>query len=152
IEASYLMREGRGRAPPGGRSARGWKATFLDESLANGDGVGVVQRQHGDGRPPDGSPSHQVRSVPAEVFLPLVPPGVEEVGQLPGLGVAPRNVGSFVGVARKAGVGEVVQGSGPAVLTGDDMIDGERDCRVGRLRDTAVFATVLGALTHSPDK
>src|SRR5437763_4931376 len=44
----------------------------------------------------------------------------------------------------KAGQGKVVEDSRPAVLTGNDVINGEGNGRVGPLRDLAILAPVAG--------
>src|SRR5262249_53897434 len=65
---------------PQSPSLSGREQPLLNQRSTDPDDVGIVHRQNGDRRPPDGGPADQEGAVPAEVPLPLVASRVEELG------------------------------------------------------------------------
>src|SRR5262249_48495719 len=124
---------------PGGREYPLFKKGFADL-----DGLRVVHRQDRDRHAPDGGPADQVGTVPAEMTLPSVAPRIEQLGQPLRAGVQPGAIRPLMAVAVQAGESQVAQRRRTPVLPGDDVVDGERDRGVIRLRHAAVFAGAVG--------
>lgn len=84
----------------------------------------------------------------AEVFRPLVPARMEEANNRRRQGIDSGEIRTFVGVASVAGEGEVVRGSGTAMLPRDDVLDVKSRVWNRVLRKPAVFAPVCGTVAH----
>jgi hypothetical protein len=77
--------------------------------------------------------------------IPLVPPWIKELRELSSDGIEPSYVRPFVAVIVEARQGQVAKHRAAAVLLGDDVVDGKRDCGVVGLRHPAILAGVVGS-------
>ena len=64
-----------------------------------------------------------MRTLPAEMPLPLVPPRIEEWRGVAGHWISPREIRSFVAVTVKTGQGQIARYCPAKVFPGNDVID-----------------------------
>ena len=86
------------------------------------------------------------RTVQLKVFVPRVPPGIEEAYGASGA-VDGGDIRPFVAVAQDAGVSQVADTRGAAVFAADNVIDFVRKARAAFM-DQTVFTTSIGALDN----
>lgn len=97
----------------------------FDQRIASRDAIRGIDAQDFDGDSTDGSEPVKDRSCPKEVVLPTIASRVEERRELTGIGLQTRDIWPLAGVAPGAALREVPGFGQPAVLTGDDVIEGE---------------------------
>lgn len=105
--------------------SRGGSA-FLRQGGTNGDGVLVIDVEHGDGRAANRGFPEQPESLPLEMLGPHVSARVEKACELPGFRIETGDVRAFAEIAREAGPGEIHTVRRTAVLLSDDVVEMER--------------------------
>jgi len=70
-----------------------WEDTRVNQFLAQGNAVRVVNLQDRNGRPANGAASDEERTVPAKVAVPLVPARMEEPHDLTSSRINPLRFG-----------------------------------------------------------
>jgi hypothetical protein len=130
---------------------RGREQAGVDEVHADGDGLGIIDVEDGDGGAALGCAADKSGTVPAEMPAPFVTAGIKEADDLSGARVDTRDVRSFGAVAEKAGQGQIARDGRPAMLAGNDVIDLEGEHAVVLVK-LAVFAALMGTLPNEPDK
>ncbi|MFO0967376.1 MAG: hypothetical protein U0793_17595 [Gemmataceae bacterium] len=118
------------------------KPAFFDEFLSHGDHVGMIEREDDDGCATDGSSPEENRAVPAEMAFPFVAPRMKKWRSLLRFRINAPDVGALVAVAVETGESKVRQSSRAKVLLGNDVIDGERLCRIRPLGKAAVLTSI----------
>jgi hypothetical protein len=108
-----------------------------------------VHFQNANGSAADGGPSHDIDTLPAEVIVPFILPGMKECGDLFGLRVDAGEIGAFVQITIDARQGEVIQVIGPAVNFRDDVFDVKRSQRGIFLRQLTKLAAILCAPSNA---
>ena len=110
----------------------------------------AIQLQQADGRPSvRGIAAESPIGAELEVICPNLSAGLEQRGDLPGLGIYSRQVAALVPIAEGAAEGEVGGIGRSSVLLGDDVVDLVRG-KAEPLRHPAIFAVALGALPDQP--
>ena len=127
----------------------GRKYPLGNQLPADRDGVGMVDRQHSDRRPPDGRQADQTRPTPPEMLRPEIAARMVEGHESARLAVDARDVGPLAPITSQAGQGEVSELRLSAVLAGDDVVDWEGP-RIRRLREAAVLAASRRPLPNPP--
>jgi hypothetical protein len=97
------------------------------------------------GRSAKGSATDQNRTIPVEMPRPLVPPGVKESSEFLGDRVDASQVRPFVQIVLVTREGQIRWRICTAVLTGDDVLDVEREERIILFMELAVFAALSRA-------
>jgi len=100
------------------------KRAGFDKSLARRDAEWHVDGENGDGRACGRRESKQNRAVIAEVFVPQIAPGMEELNYDAGFGIDAGQVRPLMLIASEAAEGKVIEFALAAVLAGDDVVEG----------------------------
>src|SRR5208337_1462837 len=108
----------------------------------------MIHRENDEGRSPHSGLADQVRAIPPEVTLPLIPSRVEQPGNPPGLRVNSGDVRPLVSIVMQARQRKIVERCGTAMLTRDDIVDWKWHCRIAGLRHPAILAGVPRSLPH----
>lgn len=117
-----------------------WKATFSDQFGSYFDEIGIVQRQNGNRCSTLASQPLQAWSDPGEVTAPLLPARIEQSRQAFGDWIKTGNVRAFVAVAVEASQGQIAENGFAAVLSREDVIDGEGDSGIKFLSHLTILA------------
>lgn len=132
------------RMPASVCSARG-ENSFGKQGFSQGDWLGGVDGQHGNGCATRPCEADQASAVPPKMAIPFLPARVKEEHHLTRLGVDPAQIRPFVVIAMVAGQTEVVLVITAAMLFGGDVLHVECGQRDMLLRQTTVFAAVARA-------
>ena len=133
---------GGGDAQPGDRGGgrNSWREkTCLHQQASVFPAMRHVDSEHVGRDSPDRRAPGQSRSVPAKVFVPIMPPRIENRCQLSRERINPGDIGPFMHVAVKAAQSQVVGSRRAVVFCGDDVID-LKGQHIEALRQTAVLA------------
>ena len=116
------------------------KQSFGDQRFSQCDRLIAVDLQDPDGGPADGGAADKDGSLVAEVVLPFVAAGMEELGQLPRERIDAGDVRPLEAITIPTCVCEVRGDRAAAVFAGDDVVGlkGDVGCF---LRQAAVFAS-----------
>ena len=117
-------------------------------SLPKLDATRCVHHKQFDGRSSRRRKTDDHRTVEFEVVAPTLAPGMKQLDDGARHRVDARQVRSLVSVAAITSQRQVVQGIVRAMLLRDDVFDMEGKQRNSRLRQTAVFATFVGASSN----
>jgi hypothetical protein len=138
---------------PGGANARFLFAEYLlfSQSPSQQNHFWIIDEQHRDRHPANLCPTLKFRTVPHEVFRPVIGSRMKQADKLTRFWVKPRNVRPFDAIAMHASKGEILVLSWAAMLTSDDVIDLKWSGMEGG-RQLTIFAPRVGSLPNLADK
>jgi hypothetical protein len=90
------------------------------------DSLRKIDPQNVNRGPTDGGSANQHSTIPEEMLIPTVEPGIKQPRQFPTSWIDARNVRTFIGVACIAANAEIILRRSSAMLGRNDMIDLKR--------------------------
>lgn len=129
----------------------GWMPPQRDLKRTNDLMLDAVQSQHFNGNPANGGDARHLVSLPSEVMIPRLLPGMEQRCQPASLRVASVSARAFAQGAVDAGEREILQHRAAASDDRLDVIDME-SASLPELRQPAVFAPVARTRSHESAK
>jgi len=109
---------------------------------------GEVDFEYVNGGSTDRRATDHHRTIPLEMYVPLILARMKQPSELPSFRVNPRDIRSLVRVILIAAQRQIIFSRWPVVFLSDNMIDLKRE-DIELLRDAAVFAGISRPL---PDK
>ena len=105
---------------------------LFDEHLPHCKEIRIIDGEHVSCDAADGGSSDEFCSCPREMVAPSVLPWVEQPDKFADCCIVSGDVRSLMPVAVQASQGKIVDGSGTAMLAGDDVVDVKRQGIDGR--------------------
>ena len=116
---------------------------------ADGENEWAIEPQGVDGGTASGAGADDRDSGPAKMGGPRIAPWVKECGIFPRLGIEPDLAGSFAQRAGDTGHCQILRSGLPTRNDWDDVVE-VKGRLLADLSQSAIFATVAGALDHDP--